>query len=138
MHHYVQSRFKIDDAVGAVAMHGYAGVFSVVAAGFLLWGYPAAAPTGDINPGWFGNNADGFAIINPLGQVIGAFIFFVVFGMLPGYIGAKILQSFGVLRVPREVELAGQDTHFLGDGYPYFEITEGEFEAIEREYAKEQ
>jgi len=138
MHHWVQRRFKIDDAVGAVALHAYAGLFSVVTCGFILWGYPAAAPTGDINPGWFGNNADGWPIINPLGQVIGGAIFFIMFGIVPGYVGAKILQSFGVLRVPREVELAGQDSHFLGDGYPYFEISEGEFETIEREYAKEQ
>ena len=43
-HYYVERRFKIDDGVGAVAVHGYSGFFGVVIAGFLLWGYPAAAP----------------------------------------------------------------------------------------------
>ena len=51
-HYYVERRFKIDDGVGAVAVHGYSGFFGVVIAGFLLWGYPAAAPVvGSARPG---------------------------------------------------------------------------------------
>jgi ammonia channel protein AmtB len=42
LHGFVERRFKIDDAVGAVAVHGYAGFFGTVIAGFILWGYPAA------------------------------------------------------------------------------------------------
>ena len=42
LHYWVERRFKIDDAVGAVAVHGYAGFLGVVAAGFLLWGYPSS------------------------------------------------------------------------------------------------
>ena len=42
MHYWVERRFKIDDAVGAVAVHGYAGFLGVVAAGFVLWGYPSS------------------------------------------------------------------------------------------------
>lgn len=34
---------------------------------------------------------------------------FAVLGFLPGYVGAKILSAFGVLRVPKAVELAGLD-----------------------------
>ena len=97
MHYYVERRFKIDDVVGAVAVHGYAGFFGVVIAGFMLWGYPSSPDTS-------------FASINPLGQFIGAIIMFGVLGMLPGYVLAKILNAMGLLRIPRAVELAGLDT----------------------------
>ena len=55
MHYWVERKFKIDDAVGAVAVHGYAGFLGVVIAGFVLWGAPSSP---------FG----GYATINPLGQ----------------------------------------------------------------------
>ncbi len=96
MHFWVERRFKIDDAVGAVAVHGYAGFAGLVICGFVLWGYPASP-------------YEGFATINPLGQFLGAIIMFGVLGFLPGWIVAKILHSFGVLRIPREIELLGLD-----------------------------
>ena len=98
MHYYVERRFKIDDAVGAVAVHGYAGFFGVVIAGFMLWGYPSSPDPS-------------FATINPLGQFLGAIIMFGVLGMLPGYVLAKLLNMFGVLRIPKSVEIAGLDTY---------------------------
>ncbi len=97
VHYFVERRFKIDDAVGAVAVHGYAGFFGVVIAGFVLWGYPSSPDTS-------------FASINPLGQIIGAIIMFGVLGLLPGWITAKILNAFDLLRIPRQVELMGLDT----------------------------
>ncbi len=96
MHHWVERRFKIDDAVGAVAVHGYAGFFGVVVAGFVLWGYPSSM-------------IEGYAKINPLGQFIGAVIMFGVLGFLPGYVVAGILKALGMLRVPAEVEIVGLD-----------------------------
>ncbi|MEE9301579.1 MAG: ammonium transporter [Alphaproteobacteria bacterium] len=137
MHYWVERRFKIDDAVGAVAVHAYAGLFSMIACGFIMWGYPAAAPIVE-NGAWFANNADGWPTVQPLGQAIGAVIMFGLFGIIPGYVLAKSFDIFGKLRVPREVELAGQDSHFLGDAYPYFEVAETEFEAIERTYMRDE
>jgi ammonium transporter, Amt family len=135
MHYYVERRFKIDDAVGAVAVHGYAGFLGVVIAGFMLWGYPAAAPVDHITP-WFAT-AEGWPMINPLGNFLGAIIMFGVLGFLPMFVLAKILDGFGLLRVPRAVELAGLDTHDYGDAYPYFQDTEsGEVEEYEREVAR--
>jgi ammonia channel protein AmtB len=96
MHYWVERRFKIDDAVGAVAVHGYAGFFGVFICGFLLWGYPSSM------------NAE-FADITPWGQFIGAVIMFFVLGFIPGYVVAGILKAFGVLRIPAEVELVGLD-----------------------------
>lgn len=96
MHHFVERKFKIDDAVGAVAVHGYSGFVGLVVAGFLLWGHPAGA-------------YEGYASINPLGQFVGAIIMFGVLGFMPGWIVAKILHAFGLLRIPREIEIMGLD-----------------------------
>jgi ammonia channel protein AmtB len=96
MHYWVESKFKIDDAVGAVAVHGYAGFFGVVVAGFMLWGYPSSP-------------FEGYATISPWGQFIGAVIMFFVLGLIPAWIMAKILHGMGVLRIPREIELVGLD-----------------------------
>jgi ammonia channel protein AmtB len=100
LHFWVERRFKIDDAVGAVAVHGYAGFLGVVIAGFMLWGYPSSP-------------FEGYAAVNPLGNFIGAIIMFFVLGFVPGYVLAKILNSFGLLRVPRQVELMGLDFRTL-------------------------
>ncbi len=100
LHYWVERRFKIDDAVGAVAIHGYCGTIGVIASGFILWGYPSSA------------NA-GYAPITPWGQLAGAAIMFLVLGFLPCYIAAWGLKRAGVLRIPREVELAGLDHHVL-------------------------
>jgi ammonium transporter, Amt family len=96
LHYWVERTFKIDDAVGAVAVHGYAGFLGCVFAGFLLWGYPSSP-------------YEGYATINPLGNAIGGFIMFFVLGFVPGWVLATILNSFGLLRVPRQVELMGLD-----------------------------
>ena len=96
LHYWVERKFKIDDAVGAVAVHGYAGFYGVVIAGIFLWGYPSSPDAS-------------FALITPWGQFIGAVIMFWVLGFLPGFVTAKILNGFGMLRIPREVELAGLD-----------------------------
>ena len=130
LHFYVERRFRIDDVVGAVAVHGYAGFFGVVIAGFMLWGYPAAAPTED-GLAWF-TTPDGWPAVNPLGNLIGAVIMFGVLGFLPGYVVAKILHRLGWLRVPLAVEAAGLDTHDSADAYPYFEHRETRFEPVER------
>jgi Amt family ammonium transporter len=96
MHFWVERRFKIDDAVGAVAVHGYAGFIGVVIAGFMLWGYPSSP-------------FEGYAAITPWGQFIGAIIMFFVLGFVPAWILSKILQARGLLRIPREIEMAGLD-----------------------------
>ena len=95
LHNWVERRFRIDDAVGAVAVHGYAGVIGVIVAGFVLWGYPGANPD--------------YAPITPWGQTLGAVIMFFVLGFLPCYVVGAVLKKLGVLRIPGRVELAGLD-----------------------------
>jgi ammonia channel protein AmtB len=102
LHNWVERRFKIDDAVGAVAVHGYCGFLGCVFAGFLLWGYPSSP-------------YEGYATVNPLGNTIGGVIMFFVLGFIPGWVVAKILDGFGLLRVPRAVELIGLDFKSLND-----------------------
>lgn len=96
LHYFVERRFKIDDAVGAVAVHGYAGFIGLVICGFVLWGAPASP-------------YEGYATVSPWGQFIGAIIMFFVLGFLPAFIISKIMAGAGILRVPEEVELLGLD-----------------------------
>ncbi len=96
MHFWVENKFKIDDAVGAVAVHGYAGFYGVVVAGFMLWGYPSSP-------------FEGYAPISPWGNFLGALIMFFVLGFFPALIVSKILHSMGKLRIPREIEMVGLD-----------------------------
>ncbi|WP_374368712.1 ammonium transporter [Dongia sp.] len=95
LHFWVERRFKIDDAVGAVAVHGYGGFLGVVIAGFMLWGYPASQKYE--------------AVITPWGNFAGAVIMFFVLGFVPAYIVAGILKACNKLRVPHEIELVGLD-----------------------------
>jgi len=96
LHFWVERKFKIDDAVGAVAVHGYAGFVGLIIAGFVLWGHPSSP-------------YEGFAEITPWGQFLGAMIMFWGLGFLPAFIVAKILNGLGVLRIPREIEILGLD-----------------------------
>ncbi len=102
LHYWVERKFQLDDAVGAVAVHGYCGFLGCVFAGFLLWGYPSSP-------------YEGYATVNPLGNTIGGFIMFFVLGFVPAWIVSKILDGFGLLRVPRAVELMGLDFRSLTD-----------------------
>ncbi len=121
MHHWVEKRFKVDDAVGAVAVHGYAGFFGLVLSGFILWGHPSSG-------------FEGYAAINPIGQFIGAIIMFWVLGFLPAWILAKIFAGMGLLRIPKEIELAGLD---LVEYHGHYAV-EQDLRAAEEEEARSQ
>jgi len=112
LHYWVERTFKIDDAVGAVAVHGYAGVAGLIICGFVLNGYPSSGY--GVGEMWsFSADKFDYAMINPIGMIIGAFIMFVVLGLIPGWIIAKILHAMGKLRIPRDVELAGLDYNLM-------------------------
>lgn len=87
--------FKIDDCVGAVAVHGGCGFYGLVVSGFVLWGYP---------------NIGEFPDVNPLGQIGGALVL-AALGFIPGYLLSLALKKANLLRIPHEVELAGLDLH---------------------------
>ena len=98
LHFWVERKFKIDDAVGSVAVHGYAGFIGLVICGFVLWGHPSSP-------------FEGYATISPWGNFIGAVIMFGVLGFLPCWIVAGIMKGMGILRIPEAIELVGLDMH---------------------------
>ena len=122
LHFWVERRFKIDDAVGAVAVHGYAGFIGLVIAGFMLWGHPATA-----------GYHETVAYITPWGQFAGAVIMFWVLGFLPAFVVANILKSMGKLRVPAAVELVGLDmSGVVAEELDAIEITEADIAEAKR------
>ncbi len=86
-------KMGIDDAVGAISVHGVAGVWSLIASGVFLHGYPNVGDLPDITF---------------MGQVIGAVVM-AALGFIPGYAISLAMKSLGVLRVPPEVEEMGLD-----------------------------
>ena len=101
----VLERFGIDDAVGAVTVHGTIGIYGLVLFGFLGWGYPAL-------------QGDDVATVNPLGQIVGALVF-IALGLIPGYVASLILKGAGLLRVSEQAEIDGLDpTKVPAQAYP--------------------
>ncbi len=89
--------FGIDDAVGAVTVHGTIGLYGVIALGIFGAGYPALqGAAGEV------------ATISFLGQVVGAAVFALV-GFIPGYVVSLLLSGLGMLRTPESAEIAGLD-----------------------------
>jgi len=137
LHNWVEKKFKLDDAVGAVAVHGYCGVFGGIVAGFALWGYPAIYPSAGTlvavseGAGWFGVNAEGLPIITPMGNAICSLIFAIGFGFIPGYILSGLLRMFGLLRVDPKVELSGLDGEASSTTYPNLSGAEAAFERLQ-------
>lgn len=85
-------KLGIDDAVGAVSVHGFAGAFGVLAFGVLAAGYP---------------NGD-YPDTNFMGQLIGA-VSMLLLGFIPGYGASYVLKRFDLLRIPPNVEILGMD-----------------------------
>ena len=88
-------RLRIDDAVGAVALHGVVGIWGVLAVGIFASGYPALT-------------AEGAPTITLYGQVVGGLVM-AVLGFVAGYVVSFILKALGLLRAPHEAELMGLD-----------------------------
>ena len=100
-------KIGIDDAVGAVTVHGVLGAWGVIAVGIFAAGYPALQ-----------GEAGSVATINVVGQAIGLGVMFLL-GFVPGYVLSLIFRILGLLRVPREAELAGLDlTKVPATAYP--------------------
>jgi ammonium transporter, Amt family len=102
----VIDKMKIDDPVGAIAVHGVNGLFGTVAVGLFA----------TENGLFFGGGATqlGVQVIGVL--AIGTFSFVLTFVIL------KIMKNTFGIRVSREVELAGMDAATLGlESYSTFE-----------------
>ena len=102
---WIEQKARIDDAVGAVAVHGVMGMWGVLLVGIVAGGYPTGAA--GIETSF-------------LGQLVGVGTLFPL-AFLTGYIGSGILKKMNLLRVPPEVEIEGLDmAEFETDFYPEF------------------
>ncbi|MEM9371719.1 MAG: ammonium transporter, partial [Pseudomonadota bacterium] len=97
----------IDDAVGAVTIHGTLGIWGVMAVGIFASGYPALQ-----------GDAGTVATTSITGQAIGAVVMFLL-GFVPGYVVSLILKMTGLLRVGEAAEIQGLDmTKVPAQAYP--------------------
>jgi len=98
-------KMGIDDAVGAVTVHGVLGAWGVIAVGIFASGYPAI-------------QGEGVALTSFAGQAVGVCVMFAL-GFVPGYVVSLILRMLGLLRVGRSAELVGLDrTKVPSSAYP--------------------
>jgi Amt family ammonium transporter len=103
---YIEKKLRIDDAVGAVAVHGVCGFYGVLLVGIFAGGYPTGVNQVESSFG---------------GQLMGM-LAFLPLAFLPGYVVSWILKKLNLLRVPAEVELEGLDLAEFGqDFFPEFE-----------------
>ncbi|MEO0327317.1 MAG: ammonium transporter [Pseudomonadota bacterium] len=99
-------KMKIDDAVGAVTVHGTLGAYGVLVVGIFASGYPALS--GDA----------GVPLISFGGQFVGMIVMALV-GFVPGYVISLLFNLVGLLRVSEAAEIAGLDpTKVPASAYP--------------------
>ncbi len=108
---FIERRMRVDDVVGAVAVHGVSGFLGVLWVGIFAAGYPTGVNNVESSIG---------------GQLIGIATFLPL-GFLSGWVAAFILKKLNLLRVPPEVELAGLDpVEYVPDLYLPEVAREGE------------
>ena len=91
----ILENWGIDDAVGAVTVHGTIGLYGLVILGVFASGFPAL-------------QGEGAPTISLIGQIVGGVVFFLL-GFVPGYVVSLILNMLGLLRVPARAEEHGLD-----------------------------
>jgi Amt family ammonium transporter len=98
---WIETKMRVDDAVGAVAVHGFTGFFGVLLLGIFAGGYPT-----------------GFLGVETtfLGQLVGVATMFPL-AFLSGYGASMILRKLNMLRVPPAVELEGLDVAEYGSDF---------------------
>jgi ammonium transporter, Amt family len=108
---WIEKRMRVDDVVGAVAVHGFAGFMGVLWVGVFAAGYPTGLNNVESSIG---------------GQLLGIATFLPL-GFLTGYVASFALKRLNLLRVPPEVELEGLDVAEYEQGLYLPELaTEGE------------
>jgi ammonium transporter, Amt family len=100
---YIEYRQRVDDAVGAVAVHGVSGFLGMLWVGIFAAGYPTGI-----------NNVE-----SSIGGQLMGMATFLPLGFLTGYAASWILKRLNLLRVPAEVEIEGLDlAEYETDFYP--------------------
>ncbi len=90
---WIEQKMRVDDVVGAVAVHGFAGFLGIIWVGVFAAGYPTGV-----------NNVD-----SSIGGQLMGLATFLPLGFLSGWFASWVLKKLNLLRVPPEVELDGLD-----------------------------
>ena len=90
---WIEKKMRVDDVVGAVAVHGFAGFMGMLWVGVFAAGYPTGL-----------NNVD-----SSIGGQLMGMATFLPLGFLSATWRRSMLKKLNLLRVPPEVELAGLD-----------------------------
>ena len=90
---WLETKMRVDDAVGAVAVHGVCGFLGMLWVGIFAAGYPTGI-----------NNVE-----SSIGGQLMGMMTFLPLGFLSGWVASWILKKLNVLRVPAAVEVAGLD-----------------------------
>jgi ammonia channel protein AmtB len=100
---WIETKMRVDDAVGAVAVHGCSGFLGMLWVGVFAAGYPTGI-----------NNVE-----SSIGGQLMGMATFLPLGFLTGYVASGILKRLNLLRVPPEVEIEGLDlAEYETDFYP--------------------
>lgn len=120
---FIERKLKIDDPVGAIAVHGVNGAFGVLAVGIFA--------DGRYGGGWNGSAVEGVKGIikgdwGQLGaQLLGVAVILVVNGVLSfGFFKIQSMVTRGGIRSAAEDEIMGLDLPEMGvQAYPEFTVT---------------
>ncbi|MDH3635518.1 MAG: ammonium transporter [Gammaproteobacteria bacterium] len=96
-------KMGIDDAVGAVSVHGFCGMLGLLFAGIFLGGYPQFA--------------DNVPTITFGGQFKGMIVM-ILLGFVPGFVFAWLFKVMGILRASDGVQEVGMDVEIEAMAYP--------------------
>ena len=111
---FIEGKLKIDDPVGAVAVHGVNGAFGCIALGLFAdgtYGDGLNGVAGTVSGLFYGNAGQLWA------QLIGVGANIIYVGAI-GWVVFKLIDKFIGLRVPAEDELRGLDIPEMGvEGY---------------------
>jgi Amt family ammonium transporter len=120
---FIENKLKVDDPVGAVAVHGVCGTFGVLAVGIFA--------NGSYGGGWNGSDVSGIegALYGEWGQLgaqaLGvAVIWTVIFGVAFAFFKIQNAVMKGGIRPDEDMELAGMDLPEMGSlAYPDFGVS---------------
>jgi Amt family ammonium transporter len=117
---FIDRKLKVDDPVGAVAVHGVCGTFGVLAVGLFA--------NGSYGGGWNGSDVEAVEGVvkgefGQLGaQALGVLVLWtVIFGIAYAFFKIQNAVMKGGIRPPAEEEIAGMDLPEMGAlAYPEF------------------
>jgi ammonium transporter, Amt family len=121
---FIDTKLKVDDPVGAIAVHGVCGTFGVLAVGIFANGSYGGAWNGSDVTAVEGVVAGEFGQLGA--QALGCLVLWtVIFGIAYGFFKIQNAVMKGGIRPPAEMELAGMDLPEMGAlAYPEFDMVE--------------